>query len=77
MCVSRKRKRLSDQIREAIDVSGFSRYQIAKKTGIDQASMSRFMNGKAGLELAALDRIGELLGLELKVRGRTRARKGK
>ncbi len=35
-------------------------------TGIDQAMMSRFMAGTCGLELSTLDRLADLLELELK-----------
>jgi hypothetical protein len=58
-------KRLSDQIREAIDTSGHSRYAICKAIGLNQGAMSRFMSGKGGLSLDSLDRIGELIGLEV------------
>jgi transcriptional regulator with XRE-family HTH domain len=58
-------KRLSDQIREAIDASGLSRYAICKAIGLNQGAMSRFMSGKSGLSLDSLDRIGELLDLRV------------
>ena len=70
-------RKLSDQIRLAIDQSEMSRYRIAIKVGIHHAAMSRFMNRKSGLQMDALDRIGELLGLELKSCGRAKPRKGK
>ena len=58
-------KRFSDQIRQAVDASGMSRYAICKALGIDQATMSRFMGG-AGMELANIDRLADLLGLTIK-----------
>lgn len=45
--------------------SGLSRYRICKETGIDKASMSRFMNGKVGLTLDALNRIAALVDLHV------------
>lgn len=61
-----KKLALSDQIRQAVDASGLSRYAICKATGIDQGAMSRFMAGEMGLALETLDRLGEVLGLEVK-----------
>jgi len=66
--------RFSDQIRQAVDSSGMTRYAICKALGIDQATMSRFMAG-AGMELANLDRLAELLGLSVKRPAKRRARK--
>jgi plasmid maintenance system antidote protein VapI len=57
--------KLTDQLREAIDASGASRYAVAKAIDLDQSTLSRFMAGKAGLALDTLDRLGELLGLKL------------
>lgn len=58
-------KSLSDQIREAIDASGLSRYRICQEIKISQASMSRFMSNKGGLSLATLDRLAVLLKLAI------------
>lgn len=60
-----KRVSFSDQIRKAIDESGMSRYEICKRLELDQGAMSRFMHGKQGLELATIDRLAEMLGLEI------------
>ena len=57
--------RLSDQVREAVDASGLSRYRICKEADIAQAAMSRFMSGQGGLSMAALDRLGEVLELKI------------
>ena len=65
-----KKLALSDQIRRAVDASGLSRYAICKAAQIDQGAMSRFMAGDAGLLLEALDRLGQVLNLEVKARGK-------
>lgn len=66
--ISMGTKPISDQVREAVRRSGLTRYSIAQATGIDQAVLSRFMTGKAGLRLETLDKLGLLLGLEVKAR---------
>jgi len=71
-----KRTRLTDQLRAALEGSGKSRYQISLETGIDAATLCRFMKRKGGLSMDGLDRIGECLGLELRPVKQTRPRKG-
>lgn len=65
----RKRKRkstVSDQIRQAIERSGQSRYAICKALDIDQGQLSKFMHGQRGLSLGVLDRLCAYLNLELR-----------
>jgi plasmid maintenance system antidote protein VapI len=62
---------LSEQLRQAIDGSELSRYRIAKDSGVAQSTISQFMNGKRSLSPKAIDRIGELLDLELVSRNTT------
>lgn len=59
------RKRFSDQVRDAVDASGMSRYAICKAIGLNQGAMSRFMAGNGGLSMDTLDRLAELLGLRI------------
>jgi transcriptional regulator with XRE-family HTH domain len=66
---------LTDQIRKVIDASEKSRYQIAKETGIDEATLSRFIHGKGGLSMEGLDAIGKYLGLHI-VTDKPKAKKG-
>ena len=61
---------LADDVRTAIRESGLSRYEIAKKTGVSQSVLSRFMSGETGMTLATLERIAPLLGLEIVIRKR-------
>ena len=58
-----KRAKLSEQIRHAVEHCGETRYAISKATGIDQATLSRFVSGERGLPMKTLDRLGEYLGL--------------
>ena len=66
----------SDQIRRAIDSSGYSRYAICKRIKVDQSTMSRFMNGSGGLSMDVLDRLAELLGLAVVTRPETNEERG-
>ena len=75
--MSKPPKRISDQLRAAIDASGLSRYRICKELGIDQATMSRFMSGERGLTLKVIDRLCEFLGLTLTQRRQVKRRKGR
>jgi len=58
-------KRFSDQIRDAVNASGMSRYAICKALGFSQAAMSRFMSGHGGVSLEILDKMAEVIGLEV------------
>jgi len=70
--MGKKRTKLSDQLRQAIETADKSRYVLAQETGIDQATLSRFMHGKGGLSTEGMDLLGESLGLELKLKRATR-----
>lgn len=68
-----KRASVSDQVRAAVERCGLTRYRIAKETGIDQATLSKFLSGERGLSTTALDTLGELLDLEVIMRGPKRS----
>lgn len=75
----RKQKRsnlLTDQLRQAIDDSGLTRYRIAKETGISESALSQFYNGHRGLSMEALNALGEFLQLTIHL-GRKAEQKGK
>lgn len=57
--------RLSDQIRQAVRECRMKPVAISDATGIDQAALSRFVAGKAGLGMESLDRLGELLSIRI------------
>jgi plasmid maintenance system antidote protein VapI len=54
-----------DQLRYLITHSGITSYRIAKDCGIESASLSRFVNGKGGLSMENLDKLGKYLGLTI------------
>jgi len=61
----RRSKKMTDQIRQAIDDSGLTRYRIALDTGIDESALAKFYNGHRGLSLDNVDRLFEYLGLRI------------
>ncbi len=65
-----------DEIRNAIESSGTSRYAISKATGIPQAQLSRLMAGTSGLSIDSLERLADFLGLEIIIR-RKRSKRSK
>jgi transcriptional regulator with XRE-family HTH domain len=67
---------VSDQLRQAIDDSGLTRYRIAKETGISETALSLFYNGQRGLSMKALNALGECLQLTINL-GRKPEKKGK
>lgn len=68
--------KLTDQLRQAIDDCGLSRYEIAKQTGIDESALAKFYNGHRGLSMEALNALGDYLQLTIHM-GRKPGQKGK
>ena len=52
-------------MRRAIEQSGTSRYRLAEESGVDAASLCRFVAGQTDLTLKNIDRIGQVIGLRL------------
>ncbi len=67
-----RRRNFSEQLRRAIHGCGLTRYQISKRTGISEATLSRFMSGQRGLTLKAVDKLADLLEWKLESKGRRR-----
>lgn len=65
MAKRNKRPDVSAQVRSLIESCGISRYEIAKRTGIDDSTLCRFMAGERGLSCKALDSLGRLFDLEV------------
>ncbi len=74
--MSTKPTKFSDQIRKAVEQSGMTRYAIFKATGIDQATLSKFVHGQVGLSMDTLDILADILGLEVVAR-RRKPKKGR
>ena len=75
--MKRKPIKLTEQVRQAIETCGKTRYQISQDTGIDQATLCRFMGGNGGLSIPVLDTLGEYLGLRIVAdKAKSKAKKG-
>jgi plasmid maintenance system antidote protein VapI len=55
-------------LRRAILESDLSRYAISARSGVDQATLSRFIAGNRGLNLDSVDKLVAVLGLEVRPR---------
>ena len=73
---SKRARLLTDQLRQAIDDSGVTRYQIAKETGIDESALAKFYNGHRGLSMDALNALGEFLQLTIALGRKPGPKKG-
>ncbi len=69
----KQRMKLSEQLRQAIESCGQTRYAIAKVTGISEATLCRFVSGERGLPMKTLDVLADHLELNIQ----TPKRKGK
>ena len=63
--MAKRRMKLSDQVRHAIETCGQTRYAIAKATGISEATLSRFVSGDRGLPMKTLDLLADYLDLNI------------
>ena len=70
-----KKTSLTDQLRQLIESAEISRYELWRQTGIDQAVLSKFVNHKGGLSMESLDKIGELLDLQITKRPKPAAKR--
>ena len=73
----KQRLSLSDELRQAVERSGVSRYSIWQQAGIDQGSLSKFMDGERGLGMESIDKLADLLGLHIVAKPERRRPKGR
>jgi plasmid maintenance system antidote protein VapI len=76
MAKRRQPKSLSEQLRQIInDQAGDGKaygsvYDLAQAAGVDRSVLSRFIAGKRTMNLDTVDRLAELLKLQIDRRGR-------
>ena len=56
---------IAEQLRQAIERSGVSRYRIAQLSNISESVLSRFANGQTDLTMDNVDKLCAALGLRL------------
>jgi hypothetical protein len=73
--MAKKPGTFSDEIRQAVDTCGLTRYRICKDLGIPESLMSRFMAG-AWLGVENMDALAKLLDLHITTGKRRTKKKG-
>lgn len=74
---------VSQQLRQIIENSGLSRYEICRRTGIDQGQLSKFMAGEMWFSEQKFNELGAFLRIRLETEPtepemrKPRARKGR
>lgn len=63
------RPTMSDRLRAAITDSGIPLLRIQTETGVQRASLSRFIRGERSLRLDLADKLADYFNLELRERG--------
>jgi transcriptional regulator with XRE-family HTH domain len=64
---------LREQLRDAIRATGESTTAFAKRAGVDQAQVQRFMTGSRDIRLETAEKIVSALGLQLRTPARKRS----
>lgn len=65
-----KIRTITDTLRQAIIDSGKSHRAIATATGIQRASIYRFVRGDQSIRLDVADKLAEYFGIECRVKGK-------
>ena len=70
--------KLAKQLRRAVEASGLTGYELARRSGVHAGQISRFLRSESDLSLSSASALAEALKLELKPtapRGRGRPAK--
>jgi ribosome-binding protein aMBF1 (putative translation factor) len=65
---------VTERLRQGIAGCGKSRYRLSQETNIDPATLHRFYHGQGSLSADGIDRLAEVLDLELVPRRRRKRR---
>jgi transcriptional regulator with XRE-family HTH domain len=63
---------LQEEIKVVLSNQGTTASEISKKTGLDQALLSRFFSGKVAMSVKSLTKMLDYLGYELTIRRKRR-----
>jgi plasmid maintenance system antidote protein VapI len=64
--MTRKRESMTEALRRAIAESGMAHIALARATGVQRASIMRFMHGTQSLRLDVADKLAAYFELELR-----------
>ena len=64
--MAKKRQTITEALREAIEESGMSHRSIATATGVERASIYRFVRGDQSIRLDVADKLCEFFNLEVR-----------
>jgi len=67
--------KVRETLLRAIKTAGVSRYKISQDTGIEESSLSRFMQGQSDPKLSTVDTLAVYFNLELRPAGTGKARR--
>ena len=56
---------IGDALKRSIRGSDMTMYEIAKRAGVSQIVISRFLSGERDIRVATADKLAEVLGLKL------------
>jgi transcriptional regulator with XRE-family HTH domain len=65
-----------EQLRRAIRTGGVSQAELARRTGLTTATISRVASGEREASFETIDKLMDALGLEIVIRPRRSTRKG-
>ena len=65
---------MTKTLQQAIRNSDFSQSEVARRAGIDVGQVSRFLRGERGMTLATAAKVADVLGLDLRLVRKARAR---
>jgi hypothetical protein len=71
-CMKIENENLEQRLKRAVLECGMSRHKLSKISGVSEAQLSTFINGKRTLTLPVAGKIAEVLGLELRPKKDTR-----
>ena len=63
-------KSLIETLRRAIEDSGLTRYEIAKRSGVHKSALSRFVTGERSLSIESIEKIAPVVGVTITARRR-------
>ncbi len=66
---------IGEQLKQAIQEGRLSQAALARGTGLSEGQISRFLKGERGLSLESIDKLLDVLELEIVIRPRRKARK--